>query len=236
MIQKYSRFGKGNSFFGRKHTEETRAKMKANHRHQKTFLGRHHTEETKEKLRQQHIGLSPSLETREKLRVIGKNRIFSEAHRKHLSEAYNKDAHAGYVLKHTDDFKRKLSERNLKNWKSQKYIDAMKNIFWNTEPERQMKGILSSLGINFVHCFRVSELNHPVLVDFYLPDYHAIIETDGKHWHDYPFGREIDHIRTGELRDAGYVVFRFWENDFDRDSVYNCIKNLRPVISCVVGD
>lgn len=99
-----------------------------------------------------------------------------------------------------------------------------KTRFWNTKPERQMKMILRKLKVIFKHQYRVRDIQHSYPADFYIPSKKLIIEVDGKFWHNFPMGNYIDHIRTNEMRQAGYKVVRFWENGFDLNAVRNIIR------------
>jgi very-short-patch-repair endonuclease len=91
--------------------------------------------------------------------------------------------------------------------------------FYNTKPEREMKIILDNLNIEYVAGKGIFDIEHCYAADFYIPKLHAVVEVDGKHWHDYPNGLKIDKIRTKELKDTGYGVFRFWEGEFDENVV-----------------
>ena len=62
------------------------------------------------------------------------------------------------------------------------------------------------------------------IADFMCKELMLIIEVDGKFWHNFPMGNYIDHIRTNEMRQAGYKVVRFWENGFDLNAVRNIIR------------
>ena len=66
----------------------------------------------------------------------------------------------------------------------------------------------------------VTNIGHPYVADFYLPLYNIVLEVDGKWCHNYPDGREIDRTRTQELEQAGYKVLRFWEGQFDAQSIW----------------
>lgn len=35
----------------------------------------------------------------------------------------------------------------------------------------------------------------------------------GKCWHNYSFGKEIDYLRTKELKETGYKVLHFWDKE-----------------------
>lgn len=88
-----------------------------------------------------------------------------------------------------------------------------------TLPEKQMQKILSNLAIPFIPQYHVSDIKHDYLADFFLPKDNAIIEVDGKYWHNFPDGKEIDGVRNKEMADKGYTVFRFWEGGFSEQDV-----------------
>jgi very-short-patch-repair endonuclease len=48
--------------------------------------------------------------------------------------------------------------------------------------------------------------------------------VDGKHWHNYPNGSEIDKIRNLELIEKGYKVLRFWENEFTEKEIKEALQ------------
>jgi very-short-patch-repair endonuclease len=113
-----------------------------------------------------------------------------------------------------DDFAHKIFKNN-KNFKS--------------KPEKKMKRILKSLGVEFTHQKYVRDIEHSYWADFYLPNENLIIEVDGIYYHAnskyYPDREnlherqkkkvELDKFRTKELKEKGYKVLRFWENEFD---------------------
>lgn len=99
--------GKGNAFYGKHHSEETKAKLsKANkgRKHSEeakqkmkgrisSFKGKHHSEEAKEKLRKAHLGTHLSEETKRK-----------------LSEKNKGENNYMYGKHHTEETIRKISE------------------------------------------------------------------------------------------------------------------------------
>jgi very-short-patch-repair endonuclease len=220
---------------GRKMSEKNRIKLMLANK------GRKLTEEHRTKISEARIGkkFSPhSMKTKIKMSLAQKGKKFSLEHVEKLTNARN-----------TPEYKENMREKTMIRWNDPSFVEKMirsNHQFHGGSNELRMKQILIDLGVNFVTQKRITDIKHRYLADFYLPDYNTIIETDGVFWHgderEFPVLRpkqilqkERDAVRTEEMRDAGYIVFRFWENDFDRDSVYDCIKNLRPVISCVVG-
>lgn len=51
------------------------------------------------------------------------------------------------------------------------------------------------------------------------------IECDGDYWHNRPGAQEKDAIKTKQLQDKGYKVFRFWEKDIHKN-FEKCINQL----------
>lgn len=77
--------GVRNGFFGKKHSPETIAKMKASHRHIPTWLGRKHSEETKAKISIASSKYRASEETKIKIGLASKGRKASLG-KKHSEE------------------------------------------------------------------------------------------------------------------------------------------------------
>ena len=94
----------------------------------------------------------------------------------------------------------------------------------DSKPEKQMQSILQELNINFIKHKPIINIEHGYQCDIFIPEYNLIIEVDGLYWHNYPYGREIDHIRSKELIDAGYSVLRFWEGMFDKENVRKALS------------
>ena len=86
--------------------------------------------------------------------------------------------------------------------------------------------ILKSINVKYLHPYFVYSIEHMYPADFFIPEYNAIIEVDGKYWHKYPIGNKIDLIRNDELEKAGFKIFRFWENEFDEESVKKVLEVL----------
>lgn len=82
---------------------------------------------------------------------------------------------------------------------------------FRSKEEKQMQTILEQLHVPFKKS-RLSWIKHSYLCDFLLPEQKIVIEVDGTYWHNYPYGRELDPIRTKEIEAAGYRVLRFWHS------------------------
>lgn len=97
--------GVRNGFFGKKHTEETRAKMRASNLHLQNFLGKKHTEETKAKISAAQVDRPPaSAETRAKIGAasVGRKPMLGKKH----SEAAKQKMRDAPV---TDETREKMS-------------------------------------------------------------------------------------------------------------------------------
>ena len=76
--------------------------------------------------------------------------------------------------------------------------------------EVKIQEYLKILGIDFFTHQHIN-INHSYQCDIFIPSLNLVIECDGDYWHDYPIGKEIDHIRTKELIEKGFKVLRLWE-------------------------
>jgi very-short-patch-repair endonuclease len=77
--------------------------------------------------------------------------------------------------------------------------------------EVKIQNFLKQLGIEFFTHQYIKEIEHGYQCDILIPLMKMVIECDGNYWHNYPIGREIDHIRTKELFENGFKVLRLWE-------------------------
>ena len=206
---------------GYTHSVETRRKLSeahkgkrfsAEHRRKLSLVnkGKKHSIETKRK-----IGLASkniSDENRKKLSIAGKN--MSVEKRKRISEKLK-----GHTVSKETRIKIGLA--------SVKRICNQKNpMFSNTKPELELKEIFIKNGIKFTHQYFMEDIQHPYAADFYLPDYNCIVEADGKYWHNFPKGNDKDHIRTAEMKTAGYNVLRFWEGQINEEDIINKLNEV----------
>jgi very-short-patch-repair endonuclease len=98
-----------------------------------------------------------------------------------------------------------------------------------------IKGILIDLGfielkkdevydkneIYFIHQYHISNIKHHYVADFYFPNINVVIEEDGVWFHKDKIER--DNIRTLEMEEAGYRVFRI--TDYAVLNKYDDVKN-----------
>ena len=92
----------------------------------------------------------------------------------------------------------------------------------DTKPEIIIQTLLKNLGIKFTKHKPLTQIKHKYQCDIFIhPNF--VIECDGNYYHNYPYGREIDRIRTKELQENGFKIIRFWEHQINND--LNFCKN-----------
>jgi len=95
-------------------------------------------------------------------------------------------------------------EMVIKKWQSQ-----LVNHYKDTNIEIMMENIFIEKGIKYEKQKFIC--GYPV--DFYLPDFNAVIECDGDYWHSSERVKEIDDRKNQMLINAGFKVFRFLGSD-----------------------
>jgi len=95
--------------------------------------------------------------------------------------------------------------------------------------EVKIQDFLNLLNIEFYPHQYMREIEHKYQCDVFIPSINLIIECDGDYWHNFPFGREIDHIRTKELIDKGFKVLRLWERDIKKMDIIEFKDKLQEV-------
>lgn len=84
-----------------------------------------------------------------------------------------------------------------------------------TSIEIKIMEVLDKNNIEYERQTFIKYIKHGYASDFFIPKVNLVIEADGDFWHNYPNGNEIYHVRTSELKDAGFKVLRFWEHDIN---------------------
>lgn len=131
----------------------------------------------------------------------------------------------GFKGPHTEETKKQIRNKliqyvftpihleNLK--KSRRYqIRPVKD----TTIEIIIQDFIKELKIEFL-THQYMKIEHGYQCDIFIPSMNLIIECDGDYWHNYPEGREIDHIRTKELLSNGLKVLRLWERDIRKINI-----------------
>ena len=140
--------------------------------------------------------------------------------------------------KHTAEAKIKNSISQKKNWSdlnstynSKEYREKLERVQTrrsNTSIEIKVKKYLKTLNVNFYQSYWISNIQHKYCADFFIKP-NIVVECDGDYWHNYPKGKDIDHIRTKELQQAGYKVLRFWGS-----TIRNNFKDVKEKINEVI--
>jgi len=94
--------------------------------------------------------------------------------------------------------------------------------------------ILKKLGINFIE---QKLINEKYVVDVFIPESNLIIQWDGDYWHGHPknlkngianklqdTNMKKDIRINEELKNSGYNILRFWQDDVDNNVTYVITK------------
>lgn len=166
------------------------------------MTGKHHTEKTKKKLR---------LKALEQFKKYGHpflGKHLSEKHKINLSESHKDQISWCKGKKLSDEHKNKLKIARSKR------IIPIKD----TSIEVKIQNFLKFMGIEFF-THQCMSIEHSYQCDIFIPSMNLVIECDGDYWHKYPIGRDIDKIRTKELIEKGFKVFRLWECEIKKMNV-----------------
>jgi very-short-patch-repair endonuclease len=224
------RTGTNNNYYGLKHSDETKTKMRQNARKTKS-------EEHKKKIGEANSRRIIKDSTRKKRSDIMINRFVNGY------TPYYKGKHM------TQESKNKISESHKKMYQSEKGIKLREDLrtgainrlktnkrFSNTKPEIIIKEYLMSQGLvedkDFVRQYYVKNIKNRFAADFYIPKTNTIIESDGDYFHAKQelldkYNKEMtprqlkqynnDYERTIQMHEAGYKVLRFWESQIKKE-------------------
>jgi very-short-patch-repair endonuclease len=149
---------------------------------------------------------------------------------KHSLETINK------ILSHPRRYSFPRGDQNPGFNKSKKTILRIKEkrlyqkvLMADTKPEKAIQNLLKELGIEFIKHKPIIDIEHKYQCEICIEP-NIIIECDGNYFHNYPFGREIDRIRTNELNEKGYKVLRLWEHEIINNLDY-CKNKILEVMN-----
>jgi len=152
-----------------------------------------------------HLGYKHSQEVKDKIRNNQRRYSFPKGQ---LNPGFNKSKETIAKIK-----EKRLYQKILKK---------------DTKPEKIIQKLLEKSGISFVKHKPLVDIIHKYQCDIFIEP-NIVIECDGDYYHQYPLGREIDKIRTEELKKKGYKVLRFWENEINND-INSCRNKILEVI------
>ena len=175
------------------------------------------TKETREKMSKSNIRRGAIPPSQLGKRPWNKDLSLSVEHKKNLSLS-----HTG--LKQSESSKKK---------KSLWHIEHPNKKFKETGIELKTEEELNKRGINYQ---KQVPLCKTAVVDFYLPDYKIVIQTDGCYYHNclihYPNyhidRRNRDIGQDIILKSNNYKIYRFWEHEIN-ESVENCINRINEI-------
>ena len=245
--------GKNNPFYGRKHSEETKEKLRKTHQGPKPWLvGKKLSEEHKKKLsevRRKKMALgkikvwNKGKKTGRPSPMRGKNHSQESNEKNRLAHigqvAWNKGKKTGFIpwnkgltrtFHHTEEAKSKIRERRATQVFPTK--DSL--------PEIKINGFLNQLNLIF-QTHKYIKIEHGYQCDFFIPSLNLVIECDGDYWHgnkDNPRFRNLnkyqiktmkkDNLRTQELIKKGFNVLRLWESDIENMTLKDFIVRIKP--------
>ena len=98
------------------------------------------------------------------------------------------------------------------------YIRFCSRLCWHhfageTSIERLMREALTTRRVTFFPQYRIG----PFTVDFFLPRFNAVVETEGKYWHSLEPARINDMRRVAFFRGRLFHLFRCAEDDVHED-------------------
>lgn len=194
------------------------------------------------------IGKKPKPESIEKFRIKRIGHEVGESTRKKISEKNKGENNGMYKRGHSEEAKKKISEASKLMWQNKNsrykilnhpnrtlsckkgaltvHIKYPNGKYTNTKPEIEMANILDDLEIKYKKSHPFNDLKNPYLCDFFIESIKTVIEVDGKYWHNYPNYLERDVSRTLELQENGYIVLRYWENEFNLEVVEKDIDSI----------
>ncbi len=213
---------------GIKLSEETKRKIGEIHK------GKKLSEEHRKKISKSNIGKVMSEESKKKMSETRK-RLFKEGIIKSpmLDKYHSEEAIRKIKESRTKQVMKPLSEEHKKillkimtgRIKSKEEIQKLKEARKtqvlpkkDTSIEIKIQNFLKQLGLEFYTHQYIKEIEHGYQCDILIPIQEGItkktiIECFGTYWHNYPLGREIDIKRCNELREQGFRVLVFWENE-----------------------
>ena len=123
-----------------------------------------------------------------------------------------------------EEFGLEEAEIKMKEWKSKNKLPSLS---FGTKIENTLEVIFKDLNISYTTQYKGISKYY---CDFYLPDYHVIVEADGDYWHANPkdfcaddeIGSKkmkartiwkLDEEKSNRIRSEGYGLIRYWESD-----------------------
>lgn len=102
--------------------------------------------------------------------------------------------------------------------KKKKEIRKCQKNTWTSSIELKLQDFLTQLNLEFFAHRYIKEIENGYQCDIFVPvqpkiNKKIVIEADGDYWHNYPFGNDIDLIRTIQLHLKDFRIIRLWEHE-----------------------
>jgi very-short-patch-repair endonuclease len=68
-------------------------------------------------------------------------------------------------------------------------------------------------------------MRHSFILDFAFPEKKIAVEVDGRKWHSTSAAKKRDGFKNHVLKQHGWTVYRFWEEDI-LERVDECVKQV----------
>lgn len=120
----------------------------------------------------------------------------------------------GFDIKRNPNQIFKIGHSVPEEWRAIVKKSRAKQIFPKVDStiEVKIQHFLKELKIEFF-THQHMDIEHGYQCDILIPSNRIVIECFGNYWHKYPYGNSVDALRCKELRDKGWRVLVFWENE-----------------------
>lgn len=224
-LEKYGNFN---------HSAETKTKISNTAKERgvgKWMLGRTASIETRTKISEKLKGHTTSNETRKKIgdkNRGSKNGMYGKSIKHFMTECEYSN-YLSNLSRGKKEWWRTYPQHEKDKWIARLKEQRRHQVLpvKDTSIEVKIREFLDNLCIKYIQHMYIQDIDHGYQCDFFIKDFNMIIECDGDYWHNYPDYRDIDLIRTQELRDKKYKVLRLWERDIKKlklDDFKYCIE------------
>lgn len=213
--------GKENPMYGKHHSQEVKERIGRLNKGNTSMEGKKLSEETKRKISETRKRLFK--ENKIKPSMLGRHHSTNSKIKIGVNHNYPYGVnHPLFGIGHKKEAKQKIKLVRAKQ------ILPLKD----TSIEVKLQNYLKQLGIEFYTHQYMKDIEHGYQCDILIPKQNRIekpiiIEAFGDYWHKIPYGNEIDNIRCQELRQAGFKVLVFWENEIKVMELNDLKNNLK---------
>jgi len=212
--------GKDHHMYGKKHTEETKAKIRA-------ARGKQINTESMNQSRSEKLkGRKFSEESIEKMRQHALKRFADKKNHPHYGKKFSEE--------HIENISKSLKGRTLRDLHSPEKASEIRSKIkaarakqviplQDTSIEVKIQDFLTAMGVEFI-AHKYVPIKYAYRCDIFIPSMNMVIECDGDYWHgnlnispfkDMPqkirVQRCLDYERTAQMQEFGFNVLRLPE-------------------------